>query len=96
VNTLRADVIEVPSNSSYELSLFSSKVGSAHGAGRGVVPEMSSSVSIDGLWPEINSVEGVGARGATVTATRGHLGASSSRRLSGDETTAKGKVVIDS
>jgi hypothetical protein len=93
VNTLRADVIEVPSNSSYELSLFSSKVGSAHGAGGGVVPEMSSSVSIDGLWPEINSVEGVGAGGATVT---GHLGASSSRRLSGDETTAKGKVVIDS
>jgi hypothetical protein len=49
LNTLCGEVIEVPSSSSYELSLFSSKVSSAHDMGGGVAPRESSSVSIGDL-----------------------------------------------
>jgi hypothetical protein len=36
LNALHRDIIEIPSSSSYELSLFSSKAGSARGVGEGV------------------------------------------------------------
>lgn len=95
MNTLHGDIIEIPSRRSYELSLFSSKVGSSHGVGGVVARERSSSVSIGDLWPEIDSAEGVGGGDATATATRGHLEASSPRCLSYGEMKVKAKVVVD-
>jgi hypothetical protein len=71
LNTLCGDVIDIFSSSSYELSLFSSKAGSAHSAGGGVP-----SVSIDDHWPE-GSIAG----GPAAAATHDRLEASSSRRL---------------
>jgi hypothetical protein len=49
LNTLCGEVIEVSLSSSYELSLFSLKVGSAHSVGEGVSPGELSSVSIGDL-----------------------------------------------
>jgi hypothetical protein len=74
LNALHRDIIEIPSSSSYELSLFSSKAGSARGVGEGVaLGGVSSSVSIGNLWPEIDSVEGVGHGGGTATTACDHL-----------------------
>jgi hypothetical protein len=56
----------------------------------------SSSVSIDDLWPEINSVEGVGCVVATMTATCGHLDASASCPMSDTGATTKGTTVAGS
>jgi hypothetical protein len=80
LDTLHGEIIEIPSSSSYELSLFSSKVGSVHDAGGGVSPGDSSSFSIGDLWPEINS-----SKGGIVAMTCSSLGALSSRPLPGEE-----------
>jgi hypothetical protein len=93
-NTLHGDVIDVCSSSSgsYELSLFSSKVDSAHGASRGVALGGSSSASIDDHWSEANATsENFRVKGNLANRNRGHLEASSSRRLSSSRNKAKGK-----
>jgi hypothetical protein len=93
-NTLHGDVIDVCSSSSgsYELSLFSLKVDSTHGASRGVVLGGSSSASIEDHWSEANAAsENFRVKGNLENRKRGHLEASSSRRLSSSRNKAKGK-----
>jgi hypothetical protein len=63
LNTLHSDVIEILSSSSYALSLFSFKAGSAHGTGGGVAHGVIEFQYSDDLWPEIDSVEGFGDGG---------------------------------
>jgi hypothetical protein len=93
-NTLHGDVIDVCSSSSgsYELSLFSLKVDSTHGASRGVALGGSSSASIEDHWSEANAAsENFRVKGNLANRKRGHLEASSSRRLSSSRNKAKGK-----
>jgi hypothetical protein len=61
----RGEVIEIPSNS-YDLSIFSSKVGSHRDEGMGVVPGGSSSVSIEELWPDIDKLDGATKEGTSM------------------------------
>jgi hypothetical protein len=63
----RGDFMEI-SSSSYGLSLFSSKVGSRHDVGAGVVPRGLPSESIGELWPGIDQLDDTGAEGTSVTA----------------------------
>jgi hypothetical protein len=56
------------------------------------MPSRSSSVSIADLWPEIDSVEGVGDGDATTTAMCGRLHASSSHCLSVVRRKQKGRL----
>jgi hypothetical protein len=81
------------SSSSYELSVFSLKVGSSHGMGVGVALGELSSVTIGDLWLQINSSRGTGDDGTFMTATHGHLEASTSCLLSGTEGSKKRKVM---
>jgi hypothetical protein len=60
LDTPHGDLIAI-SSSSYKLSPFSSKAGFGHIVGVGAAPEKSSSVSIDDLWPGINSARGTNA-----------------------------------
>jgi hypothetical protein len=62
LNTLHGDVINIYSSSSYKLSLFSSKAGSAHDTSGGVALAGSWSTSIDDHWPG-GSATGENVRG---------------------------------
>jgi hypothetical protein len=59
LDTPHGDLVEI-SSSSYGLLLFSSKVGSRHDAGAGVIPGGSSSISIGELWPDIDKLHEAG------------------------------------
>jgi hypothetical protein len=92
LNAPHCDNIEI-SSSSYELSLFSSKVGSGHGVGVSAAPEKSSSVSLGDLYHEISSTGGAGGEGASMTVMRGHLEALMPHLLSGTRWSKKRKIL---
>jgi hypothetical protein len=71
LNTPHGYLIKI-SSSSYELSIFSLKTGSHHDEGTGAVRGESSSVSIGGLWREINNLDEASCEGTSSTATQNH------------------------
>jgi hypothetical protein len=85
LDTPRGDLNEL-SSSSYGLSLFSSKAGSHAGEGVGAMPDGSSSVSIDELWPRIDQLDEVGPGSASeaLVENQGEEQAQLSRASSGE------------
>jgi hypothetical protein len=90
LDTLRGEIIGIPSSSSYELSLFSSMADIVPDTGGGVAPGELSSSSIGDLWPKINSREG-----ATATTTCSSLEASLSHRLPSEEARKRALIGLE-